>query len=173
MMPNRDHDSLQSAKLLLIEFLRFTRLLQIMLQKRSIIFGTCVLGAGVIHTISSLRAIQHKEVTLEYRPDALQQNRVDALTLEDVIHVGAVAVQLLCKPRNATPLTAQLFLNFFPDVYHHSRPDLWQQFPVAHWLYNNQHETRTSSLQPIPILDCLLIIACTATTVKRPLHHGT
>lgn len=119
MMPNRDHDSLQSAKLLLIEFLPFTRLLQIMLQKRSIIFGTCVLGAGVIHTISSLREIQHKEVTLEYRPDALQQNRVDALTLEDVIHVGAVAVQPLRQPRRAVALPPKFGLNFLSDMNHH------------------------------------------------------
>lgn len=119
MMPNRDHDLLQSAKLLLIEFLRFTRLLQIMLRFCSIIFGTCVLGAGVIHTISSLRAIQHKEVTLEYRPDALQQNRVDALTLEDVIHVGAVAVQPPRQPRRAVALPPKFGLNFLSDMNHH------------------------------------------------------
>ena len=90
-----------------------------MLQKRSIIFGTCVLGAGVIHTISTLRAIQHKEVTLEYRPDALQQNRVDALTLEDVIHVGAVAVQPPRQPRGAVALPPKFGLNFLSDMNHH------------------------------------------------------
>ena len=59
------------------------------------------------------------EVAVQDDADALQQAGIDALALEDVIHIGAVAVQLLCEPTHAALLATQLCLDFFADVYCH------------------------------------------------------
>ena len=56
---------------------------------------------------------------LQHGTDALQQYRVDTFTLEDVVYVGAVAVQLICKPRRAATLAAQLSFDFLSYVYRH------------------------------------------------------
>ena len=57
--------------------------------------------------------------------DAFQQAGVDALALEDVIHIGAVTVQLVGEPGHPSLLTLQLRLDFSADVYRHpSKTDL-------------------------------------------------
>ena len=63
--------------------------------------------------------IKGKEVAVQDDADALEQAGVDALALEDVIHIGAVAVQLFCEPTRTAFLTVQLCLYFFTDVYCH------------------------------------------------------
>ena len=78
-----------------------------MLRIRSIIFGITA------HCL----AIEHKEVAAQHGTDALQQYRVDAFTLEDIIHVGAVTVQFVGKPGHTSLLTLQLRLDFFTDMY--------------------------------------------------------
>lgn len=50
-------------------------------------------------------AIQGEKVAVQDDADALQQACVDALTLEDVVHIGAVTVQLVGEPGGATLLT--------------------------------------------------------------------
>ena len=89
-----------------------------------------------------LLAIEGKEVAAQHSTDALQQYRVDSLALEDVINVGTVTVEALGQPRCAAPLPAQLCFNFSPDVNHHSRPIVLQQFPAATWLIFHQHENK-------------------------------
>ena len=89
-----------------------------------------------------LLTIEHKEVAVQHGTDALQQYRVDSLALEDVINVGTITVEALGQPRCAAPLPAQLSFNFFPDVNHHSRPIVLQQFPAATWLIFHQHENK-------------------------------
>lgn len=68
-------------------------------------------------------AIKGEEIAVQDDADAFQQACVDALTLEYVIHICAVAVQLLCEPSDTAFLTMQFLLYFFSDVYWH--------FPVA------------------------------------------
>jgi hypothetical protein len=51
-------------------------------------------------------------------------------------------VEALGQPRCAAPLPAQLSFNFSPDVNHHSRPIVLQQFPAATWLIFHQHENK-------------------------------
>ena len=77
---------------------------------------TLHIGRIVFGMINLFLAIEQEEVTLQHGTDALQQYRVDSLTLEDIIHISAVTVEALGKPGRATPLTAQLTFNFFPDV---------------------------------------------------------
>ena len=64
-------------------------------------------------------AIQGEEVAVQDNADAFEQTCIYAFALEDVIHIGAVAVQLVCEPTHAAFLTAQLCLDFFTDVYRH------------------------------------------------------
>ena len=71
------------------------------------------------HVIAILLTIKGKEVAVQDDADALQQACVDALTLEDVVHVGAVTVQLVGEPGHPPLLTLQLSLDFFTDVYCH------------------------------------------------------
>ena len=99
--------SLGNAKLLLIATACCLYLSQIILHNRSIIFGIAT------HAL----AIQDKEVAVQHGTDALQQYRVDSLTLEDIVNVGTVTVEALGQPRCAAPLAAQLILDFSPDVY--------------------------------------------------------
>lgn len=51
--------------------------------------------------------------------DAFQQARVDALALEDVIHIGAVTVQLVGEPGHPSLLTIKFCLDFPANVYCH------------------------------------------------------
>ena len=80
-----------------------------MLRIRSIIFGI---------TAQSF-AVEHKEVAAQHGTDALQQYRVDALSLEDIVYVGAVTWELFGQPRHAVSLSAQLRFDFFTYVYRH------------------------------------------------------
>ena len=80
-----------------------------MLRIRSIIF----------RSIASFLAIEQEEVTVQHDTDALQQYRIDALALEDIVNVGPVTVEALGQPGHATPLTAQLSFDFFSYVYRH------------------------------------------------------
>lgn len=118
------HVSLGIAKLLLFAIGSPRWLLQIMLHMCRIIFGST----------DCIPAIECKEVAMQHGTDTLQQYRVDSLALENVINVSTVTVEALGQPRRAAPLPAQFSLNFFPDVNHHSRPNLLQQFPAATWL---------------------------------------
>ena len=104
-------------------------------------------------TASHALAKERKKVTVQHGTDALQQYRVDSLALEDVINVGTITVEAIGQPRSATPLTAQLNFNFFPDVNHHTRPYLLQQFPAATWLIFHQYENKISSLQTVLTLN--------------------
>ena len=50
------------------------------------------------HIIAIFLTIKGKKVAVQDDADALEQAGVDSLSLEDVIHIGTVAVQLVCKP---------------------------------------------------------------------------
>ena len=50
-------------------------------------------------------AIKGEKVAVQDHADALKQTCINALALEDVIHIGAVTVQLVCKPTHTTFLT--------------------------------------------------------------------
>ena len=73
----------------------------------------------IFHVVAIIVIIQGEEVAVQDNADAFEQTCIDAFTLEDVIHIGAVAVQLVCEPTHAAFLTAQLCLDFFTDVYRH------------------------------------------------------
>lgn len=73
----------------------------------------------IFHVAAIIVIIQGEEVAVQDNANAFEQTCVDALALEDVIHIGAVAVQLVCEPTHAAFLTAQLCLDFFTDVYRH------------------------------------------------------
>ena len=124
--------TVRRAKLLLIATWKPRRVLQIMLHMCRIIFLNII----------RLGTIEGKKVAVQHSTDALQQYRVDSLALEDVINVGTITVEALGQPRYAAPLPAQLSFNFFPDVNHHSRPIVLQQFPAATWLIFHQHENK-------------------------------
>ena len=70
-------------------------------------------------TIAIFLTIKGKEVAVQDNADALQQAGVDALALEDVVHIGAVTVQLVGEPGGATLLTIELCFYFFTYVYGH------------------------------------------------------
>lgn len=72
----------------------------------------------IFHVVVFL-AIEGKEVTVQDDTDALQQACVDTLALEDIVHVGAVTMQLVGEPGHTPLLTLQLCLDFFADVYSH------------------------------------------------------
>lgn len=73
----------------------------------------------IFHVVAIIVIIQGEEFAVQDNADAFEQTCIDAFTLEDVIHIGAVAVQLVCEPTHAAFLTAQLCLDFFTDVYRH------------------------------------------------------
>ena len=135
--------TVRCAKLLLFATWWPRRVLQMILHICRIIFVT----------IDFILAIERKEVAAQHGTDALQQYRVDALALEDVINVGTVTVEALGQPRCAAPLPAQLSFNLSTDVYHHNRPDILQQLPAATWLIFHQHENKKNSLQSVLILN--------------------
>jgi len=114
-----------------------------------------------------LLTIEPEEIASEYVTDALQQYRVDALTLEDVIDVGTITVEALGQPRCTAPLPAQFHFNFLPDMNHHSRPVWSQQLPAATRLIFHQYENKTSSLLPV------LTLNHTIWNLVRevPIHH--
>ena len=64
-------------------------------------------------------AIKGEKVAVQDHADALEQTCIYAFTLEDVIHIGAVTVQLVCEPSHTALLAQQLCLDFFTDVYWH------------------------------------------------------
>lgn len=64
-------------------------------------------------------AIEQEEVAAQHSTDALQQHRVDAFSLEDIVYVGAVTWDPFGQPRHAVSLPAQLSLDFFTYVYRH------------------------------------------------------
>ena len=47
-----------------------------------------------------------------------QQRRIDTFTLENIVHIGAVATKFVCEPRNGTSLTVKLLFDDFSNVYH-------------------------------------------------------
>ena len=71
----------------------------------------------IFHIAVVFLAIKGKEIAVQDSADAFQQAGVDALTLEDIIHVGAVTVQFVGKPGHTSLLTLQLRLDFFTDMY--------------------------------------------------------
>lgn len=64
-------------------------------------------------------AVEGEEVAMEDDTDALQQASVDALPLEDIVHIGAVAVQFACKPCHPALLALEFCPDFFAYVYRH------------------------------------------------------
>ena len=64
-------------------------------------------------------AIQGEEIAVKDDADAFEQAGIYSLALEDVIYIGAVAMQLVSKPGHTTLLTLQLCLYFFTYVYWH------------------------------------------------------
>lgn len=60
-----------------------------------------------------------EEVVFKYYGDSLQQLRINSGTVEYVIDIDAVAVQLTCEPRHGVFLgmTAQNGLDFVADVH--------------------------------------------------------
>ena len=69
-------------------------------------------------------AIQGEGIAAKDDADALEQAGIYSLAFENVIYIGAVAMEAMGKPRNATPLTAQLSFNLFTDVYWHSSTNI-------------------------------------------------
>ena len=47
-----------------------------------------------------------------------QQCRIDTFTLENIIHIGAVATELVREPGNGATLPIELLFNDFTNVYH-------------------------------------------------------
>lgn len=80
---------------------------QIMLHVCRIIF--------YINTI--ILTIKGEKIAVQYDADTFQQTRIDALPLEDIIHIGTVAVQFVCEPTHTAFLAVQFCLYFFTDVY--------------------------------------------------------
>lgn len=64
-------------------------------------------------------AVEGEEVAMEDDTDAFQQASVDALPLEDIVHIGAVAVQFACKPSHPALLALEFCPDFFAYVYRH------------------------------------------------------
>ena len=64
-------------------------------------------------------AVEGEEVAMEDDTDAFQQASVDALPLEDIVHIGAVAVQFACKPSHPALLALEFCFDFFAYVYWH------------------------------------------------------
>lgn len=80
-----------------------------MLRIRSIIFGIT----------AHFLAIEQEEVAAQHGTDTLQQYRVNAFSLEDIVYVGAVTWEPFGQPRHAVSLPAQLRFDFFTYVYRH------------------------------------------------------
>ena len=49
--------------------------------------------------------------------NTLQQLRIDAASLENLVHMGTGTTDLCSKPRHAIPLLFQFFLNVFSYVH--------------------------------------------------------
>lgn len=73
----------------------------------------------IFHINGFVLAVEGEEVAIEDDADALEQASVDALPLEDIVHVGAVAVQLACKPSHSALLALEFCFDFFAYVYWH------------------------------------------------------
>ncbi len=56
-----------------------------------------------------------EKVTLEHIGNSQQQLGVDTGAVEDLVDIGAVAVQLPCKPNHRPLLATELFLNNLSD----------------------------------------------------------
>ena len=69
------------------------------------------------HITAIYLTVKGEEVAVQDEANALQQAGIDALALEDIIHVGAVTVQFVGKPGHTSLLTLQLRLDFFTDMY--------------------------------------------------------
>lgn len=87
--------------------------LQMMLRCCSIIFHIAVV----------FLAIKGKEIAVQDSADAFQQAGVYALALEDIIHIGTVAVQPLRQPSRTAFLAMQFCFYFFADVYCHCQAE--------------------------------------------------
>jgi hypothetical protein len=84
---------------------------QMFLRLRGIVFDTTFI----------VPAIKRKEIAIQDDADAFQQAGVNALSLEYVVHIGSVAVQLSSQPRHTTFLAMQLCFNLFTDMNCHYR----------------------------------------------------
>jgi len=73
----------------------------------------------IFYVVDIFLTIKGKEVAMQDDADALEQAGIYALALEDVIHVGTVAVQLVCKPWYTSFLTMQFLSDFFTNMYFH------------------------------------------------------
>ena len=47
-----------------------------------------------------------------------QQRRINTFTLENIVHIGAVATELVREPGNGATLPIELLFNDFTNVYH-------------------------------------------------------
>ena len=102
--------------------------------------------------IAYLLAIEHKEVAAQHGTDALQQYRVDALSLEDIVYVGAVTWEPPGQPRHAVSLPAQLRFDFFTYVYRHCSTNIDRNGSlVATIQITQEHGSQVSILQSTPI----------------------
>ena len=73
----------------------------------------------IFYVVDIFLTIKGKEVAMQDDADALEQAGIYALALEDVIHVGTVAVQLGGQPSHAALLTMQFLSDFFTNMYFH------------------------------------------------------
>lgn len=73
----------------------------------------------IFYVVDIFLTIKGKEVAMQDDADALEQAGIYALALEDVIHIGTVAVQLGGQPSHAALLSIELCFYFFTYVYGH------------------------------------------------------
>lgn len=89
-----------------------------------------------------------KEIMLQCPRDFDQQSRINTFTLENIVHIGAVATQLVRQPGSRTPLTIKFFFDYFSDVYHGNKKggtirDLFCPEEPPSTLHANKHEQST------------------------------
>ena len=59
-----------------------------------------------------------EEIVIQNLGNSQQELRVDALALEDVVHIGAFAIEFLGEPGDGAFLAVEFFFDKFPNVYH-------------------------------------------------------
>lgn len=72
-----------------------------------------------------------KKVVLQKLRDSKQEGRIEALSFEDIVHIGSVAIEFLCEPPHRASLPAKLLLNQISNMYH-SVPQQKQREPLPH-----------------------------------------
>lgn len=59
-----------------------------------------------------------KEIMVQYSGYPGQQSCINTFTLENIVHIGTVATELVCEPGNGAALSVELLFDDFTNVYH-------------------------------------------------------